>query len=446
MSRNSSSLEDKILEVVLNKQSILITGCAGTGKSMLVNRIKTELIKNGVYTPDQIAVTAMTGIAAINISGRTLAKTLRIGIEKTCSDMEKRVGGLLRWLKNMPRCLIVDEVSMLGGEHFDELHKLYKKALSFLPKRKRKLRGRCLFDQVILVGDFFQLPPIHDVFLFESETFRKYIKTVAELKHVYRQTDPLFLEILAQVRSGSVCRQVETILNLCLRPLDESDGIKPTVLFSLNKNVNSYNLRNLDELTGQERLYKAVDKIRKEEQQKLLDGMTLVPKELKLKVGAQVMHLRNVNGLVNGSRGVVVGFEKRHYPMVRWTSGRVCTVEPFEFEYTINGGTRQEETIVRKQLPLKLAWAVTIHKSQGLTIDKAIIETRNIFEYGQFYVALSRVRSLSGLQMLGFEPRNIKTNPKVLEFYSNLREKGKRKRKRQGASRDEPGPKRRKIE
>jgi len=459
--------ENQIITSILKGDSVLITGCAGTGKSTLINKI--HLVLQQKYEKDEIGITAMTGIASLNIGGKTLQSYLKIGIEKEWQKMVQKVNLKERregknqilafydkkheGIWSRCKCLIIDEVSMLGARYFKNLHKTSRSL--------RKLKNFFGGMQLVLIGDFFQLPPVtkrdekKERYLFESKLFLNNIKTIFELDYIFRQRDPIFLKVLDEVRYGRLTKFGDQKLRECIRPLDCSDGIIPTLLFSLNKNVNYYNNNKIQKLKGEIRIYiskdyengfkkdrniksfksniynsmintyelSKLDKENKWKFDKLNNGKYV--DILRLKIDAQVMYLKNTPeiGLYNGSRGVVTGFEDSddYLPKVKFKNGVEIYIQMCMNEIIINKSSKNEKILIRCQLPLKLAWAFTVHKSQGKTIDYAIISMRNLFCKGHFYVALSRVRTLSGLELLGdYDPSKIETDLKVIEFYATF--------------------------
>jgi ATP-dependent DNA helicase PIF1 len=293
--------------------------------------------------------------------------------------------------------------------------------------------------QIVFVGDFYQLPPVFrvgecDKFVFESPLWNEIVEETIELKQIVRQSDPVFQKILNEARIGEMSEESIAILkgrqNLPWNKLT----IKPTLLYNYRSQVDIVNEQNLKALPGEKMTFKAEKK----------DGDKIIDENVKMKatvreaferleknasyknvlvlaVGAQVMLLKNKNdfsGLMNGSRGVVVGFElhgTEYEPRVQFHSGITISIgrETWESPEDEFKGLRI------KQIPLDLAYAVTIHKSQGATLDLALIDIgRSTFEYGQAYVALSRVKSLESLYIWNFEPSVIRANKKVKEFYS----------------------------
>lgn len=452
-------MKKQVYEKIILGQSIMCLGGAGTGKSTMITELYSDL--KTTFKENEIGVTATTGTAAIKIGGSTFHSFLGIGIKKTFADIKREVFKRKKhdvW--RSLRVLFIDEISMLDGDFFTELE-----------KAARYIRNKELFFggiQLVLFGDFFQLPPVPDIvdkdkkkrrktfkkkdvkYLFESDVLMKNISVIVELTKIHRQTDKVFIKLLNHIKKCKVTIEDEKMLRECCRKLDTSDGIEPTILYPINVDVDKYNREELAKLKGQKHVFKSknsygykydkdvehvkpinTDEVFGEKLMKFLDG-GIIPKELELKVGAQVMYLKNdsINGLVNGSRGVVtkIKYNDKDHPIifVRFVGKK----EDIEIVKQVYDTEIKSDKIVlfRQQIPLKLAWALTIHKCQGMTLDKAKVSTKRIFTYGQFYVALSRVRSLAGLELMDLHLENIKTDPRVLEFYKNLRLSGKKRK------------------
>jgi len=246
------------------------------------------------------------------------------------------------------------------------------------------------------------------------------IKSCIELTQVYRQSDASFLQLLREVRYNSATAQTMATLQGLSRPLDIRCGIRATRLYPVNSEVDRVNAQEPAALPTQAFRFEAQD-VGPSHMLEQLNSLTLFPKSIELKVGAQVMMLKNVTSsrLVNGSRGVIEKFlasndEKAGVvPVVRWLNGSVSTVQREDSNHEVG----RNSTLVRRQFPLKLCWAMTIHKSQGMSIDYLEVDLSRIFERGQAYVALSRARTLAGLRVMAFDPRRFATDPRVVDFY-----------------------------
>lgn len=278
--------------------------------------------------------------------------------------------------------------------------------------------------QLILCGDFLQLPPVikrdetlQQRFCFQSSAWENCIQCVYELKEVHRQSDPEFVKILNHIRIGHVTDDISKRLVQTSKQKIEVNGILATQLCSHTNDSNSINDSKLENLSGEKVLFKAEDS--DPTMTKQLDSQVRAPSQLYLKINAQVMLLKNINiaaGLVNGARGVVVRIEKG-LPIVRFknNSEYACKHEKWIIK-TPTGGA-----FTRRQIPLQLAWAFSIHKSQGLTLDCVEMSLSKVFEAGQAYVALSRSKSLDSLRVLDFDAKQVWANSKVLEYYRIFR-------------------------
>uniref|UniRef100_A0A3P8P5L5 ATP-dependent DNA helicase PIF1 n=1 Tax=Astatotilapia calliptera TaxID=8154 RepID=A0A3P8P5L5_ASTCA len=412
-SRKLNKEQAAVLSAVLSGKNVFFTGSAGTGKSFLLKRIM------GSLPPKSTFATASTGVAACHIGGTTLHNFAGIGsgsapVEQ-CIELAQRPGVLQHWTSC--RHLIIDEISMVEAQFFDKLE-----AVARSVRRSTEPFGGI---QLIVCGDFLQLPPVSKgkekaSFCFQARSWRKVIQINMELTEVRRQTDQSFISLLQAVRVGRVTEEVTAKLIKSANHQIERDGILATRLCTHKDDVDLTNENKLQQLPGSARLFEALDS--DPVLVNTIDAHSPVGRLIQLKVGAQVMLTKNLDvarGLVNGARGVVVDFEsgKHGLPRVRFLCGVTEVLKPERWVFKSGGGIH----LSRQQLPLKLAWAISIHKSQGMTLDCVEISLARVFESGQAYVALSRARSLEGLRVMDFDPRVVRADPEVLLFYRKLR-------------------------
>lgn len=408
--------QQKAVDSILNGDNVFITGQAGTGKSYLLNFLKDKLKDKNFH------ITATTGIAAVNIGGITLHSWAGIGIENI--PVEKIAQNILTVKRTHTRrrlqstqILAIDEVSMLSMEMFEKIDKLLR-----LVRDKDEPFGGI---QIILFGDFFQLPPVDsNNFCFESTIWQEAkIKTII-LKEIFRQKNKEFIELLEHIRNGNInTKDLEILRKRSF--IDNSGIIKPTILSTHNIFVEKINTSKLNNLVSKEMIYQAIFQ-GKEDKIELLKRNCIAKNELRLKIGSQVMMLKNTyqkDGIINGSNGIVVDFSsKKHYPIVKFENGIELVITPETWEIsTYNQEINDVEILATMtQIPLALSWAITIHKSQGMTLDKIECDLQNVFVDGQVYVAISRVRDITGLFIKSFNVDKIKANSKIIDFYKNL--------------------------
>ena len=411
--------QEAVMNEIDKKHNVFITGPGGTGKSFLIKHIKRYLEeKNKV-----VAVTSLTGMASLLIGegARTIHSWSGIGIGNRSVDdyfnfiRVKNKKAREAWRRT--DVLIIDEISMMSDELFEKLDMLGK----LLRWENSKPFGGI---QILCFGDFYQLPPINTKFVFESPLWNKTLDSIVTLDTIYRQKDPLFQKMLNEVRSGEVSDETDELLKSRLNLDYSSEEIQPTKIFSRRDMVDKINSEGLNKIEGESRVYKIVTKgkVHSDSIKKALERMddsAQYEKELVLKVGAQVMLIANVNqelGLVNGRLGIVTGMNAL-WVTVRFKCGYETKIDTHEWKLEDN------ENISRCQIPLILAYAITIHKCQGSTLDSAFIDIgSSIFEYGQAYVALSRVKSIDALYLHSYSRKVIKAHPKVVQYYESLYE------------------------
>lgn len=429
--RKLSDDQKRVFDAVREGRSLFFTGSAGTGKSFLLKTIIKYLKDYKI----NLAVTASTGIAASHLSGTTLHSFAGIGLGKEKpSDLvwkiRKSKHSRERW--KMVEVLIIDEISMVDGILLDKLE--------YIARSVRENEEPFGGIQLILAGDFFQLPPVSigEVlpYAFQANCWRRCVPQVITLQLVFRQTNQEFVELLNDMRIGQVSEKNRKLLQSLSREVKYNDEILPTELYPRKDDVARANSNHLRKINQPELIFEASDRpgeplqnVSSMELRSKLDKNLLVPFRLSLKIGAQVMLVKNMpeEELVNGSVGVIVGFaelpdDPNHpnvgkrstpLPIVKFTNGHQITVSSISFEIEAADGTVLAS---RSQIPLILAWALSIHKSQGQTLERVIVNLKQSFEKGQVYVALSRATSLDSLQVIGFEPRTVEAHPVVLQW------------------------------
>ena len=396
--------QEDALKILKTGASVFLTGEPGSGKTHTINSY-VEYLRSHDIEP---AITASTGIAATHIGGMTIHSWSGIGIAKELSPHDlTRIAEKSYLAKRIKKAsvLIVDEVSMLDA-----------RTLSLVEAVVKKIRGNDMpFGglQTVLIGDFFQLPPVtrgdeKTQFAFDSESWTNLSPTICYITEQHRQDDREFLDVLNGIRSNSF---QEVHFNHIESRLTSKDQIPSgiTKLFSHNANVDQVNDRELAKLSAKGQKFEMAGKGPKKLTETLKKGC-LSPETLELKIGAVVMFTKNNprEGFVNGTLGKVIGFDNdSSYPIIKTRSGKNIDAEPMDWTVEENGFVRAKIT----QIPLRLAWAITIHKSQGMSLDAAVMDLGSVFEYGQGYVALSRVRNLSGLHLLGINDHALLVHP-----------------------------------
>lgn len=398
--------------------NVFLTGPAGSGKTYLLDQYISYLREHGVG----VAVTASTGIAATHLEGQTIHSWSGMGVRDSLGDDEiSKIISNKRIERNLKKTkvLIIDEVSMLHPRQLDMVERITRHALDFT----KPFGGL----QVILSGDFFQLPPVSredrgggdKKFAYECDSWNGGDFKICYLHEQYRQQEDELLTILNSIRSGTAGENVKVPLRTRYKK-DPESAVLPTRLYARNMNVDQINQVELEKLAGAEKTFY----MQAHGFSALTDALKrncLAPEELRLKIGAEVMFVKNsISGAyVNGTRAVVVDFDKvDRWPVVETFSGRTITVQPDEWRLEENGTVRATLT----QVPLRLAWAITIHKSQGMTLDSAEIDLSDAFEPGMGYVALSRVRTLSGLKLMGLNDTALSVHPKILAHDKKFQE------------------------
>lgn len=414
-----SPSQKKIFEAYQNNSNLFITGPAGTGKSYLIKKIVQDATSRGKC----VQCCALTGCAAIllDCNAKTIHSWSGVGILNKPDD-EIIHSLLLKKYKHKSwkstDILIIDEISMMNARLFSLLNNIGK-----LIRRNKKPFGGV---QIILSGDFYQLPPITGKFCFESPDWAECIQQSILLKTIYRQNDPVFTKILNQIRKGRISKRTYNILNECVEK-DKTDlnGISPTVILPRKYQTELINNSHLEKLDTPSVLFEAkvnhagcrnVNHVFIEYEIKHMFQTNVFDKYVTVKVGAQVMCISNLdmeNEICNGSIGKIIEISPNEV-LVQF---KKCTqwIKPHVW------ASESIEGLSISQLPIILAWSCTIHKIQGATLELVDIDVGSgIFECGQTYVALSRVRNLKGLYMRSFDPLKITVNKKVHKYYTNL--------------------------
>lgn len=401
------------LSIMMGGRSVFLTGAPGAGKTYVLN----EFIRLATYEGKNVAVTASTGIAATHIGGMTIHSWSGLGIKEFLTEHDMQwLAGNDRLVKryNAADVLVIDEVSMLHGRRLD----MVNQAAKLLRKSDQPFGGL----QVVLVGDLFQLPPISRGgeaadFVHLSAAWQELDPRVCYLTEQHRQAGDALLDLLEAMRRGDVHELHEAALR---ERLERRPGEHEVVtrLYSHNMDVDSINARHLRALTDVGRMYRMRTSGQKPKIEQLVKSL-LAPEELELKLGAEVMFVANnfPSGYVNGTRGRVVAFDGE-VPVVELQNGREVRVESFSWKLDEDGKTKAEVA----QLPLRLAWAITIHKSQGMSLDAAEIDLSRSFTPGMGYVALSRVRSFDGVYLAGINQMALAMHPAIFAFDAELRD------------------------
>jgi len=441
--------QQQALDILKTGENVFLTGVAGSGKTYLLEQFILSLRFRGM----KVGITASTGVAATHLSGMTINSWAGIGIN---SDLEEHdIDELLKrkYLHKRFRdtkVLIIDEVSMLPARTFEAVDRVLR---AF--KRVSAPFGGM---QVVLSGDFFQLPPIQrnsnieyrnskqiqkpksfgnsnfkhsnitsdfgfraSNFIFKSPLWQELDLKICYLNKPFRQDDKRFLSMLDEIRDNNITKETWDTLKTCFLNQKKTDHL-PTKLYTHNAHADTVNASELAKLSGVPRVYLMETK-GNPSLSFILQKNCLAPQQLILKQGALVMFVKNNSelGYVNGSMGTVIDFDDKGLPIVETYEGRQITARPATWEIEDDG-----EVVARiSQIPLRLAWAITIHKSQGMSLDTAEIDLGKSFIEGLGYVALSRVRTLDGIKLRSINRTALSVKEEVREFDKKLREDSK---------------------
>lgn len=423
------------LRDLLKSKNILLTGGGGVGKSYLTSELITAMKKEG----KQVVVLGSTGVSAVNINGQTIHSFFAFGICNSLDELKRHDKYTKQRVKELNKILysadllVIDEISMVSANLLDMI--------------QARIKNSNFSGSILFVGDFFQLPPVKSKqtenlslfgeaeFAFESSAWDYFEPAIVELKTTKRTTDEYFFQILNKIRTGIYDSEVGEYLFDLKKNLHVKD-INPTILYGRNKEADIKNLQKLEELTTPKVVLKAKEKShvsslsvsRIESWKKALP----IPIDLSLKIGAVVLFCTNKWGhYYNGERGIIKGIDEE-YLEVEKVNGQIVKVVRQEYtmheNILLNDHIEEKPLISLEQFPIKLAYAITIHKSQGMSIDNLICNIDNIFEKSQFYVAISRAKEPKNLMLdytyheKNFENhvrRCIQVSQKVSDFYNN---------------------------
>lgn len=483
-----------VMQMIVDRgENVFFTGAAGTGKSHLLRQIVASL-RRGRYE-SEVAITATTGLAAYNIGGQTLHRWsgIRTGEGNVASHVQyikKNMGGVRDNWRNC-RILVIDEVSMLDANLLDKLEEIAR-----LVRGKPQPFGGI---QLVLTGDFFQLPPVSKGgsdgaatnLCFEAKCWPTVIARSIVLTRIFRQKDNRLVQMLNSMRTGQLDNEIMAQFKQLERTVQYDDGLEPTELYPVRWQVDMANKTKMQALEGAVFTYNALDSSTFDSSQKLLDQL-ICHKTLELKIGAQVLLIRNLTDqLINGRRGVIVTFMndvewsvlgpfilenkralqvynavlnatadlasgnatsgndravvraeieeiefpdadtrsrfemalvsplKTKLPIVDFRFGQIVPIERVDFTAAAGSGVKYSE-VTRNQIPLVPSWALSIHKAQGQTLDRLVVDLGKVFEAGQAYVAVSRATSYDRLQIKGFSRDKVRVHPRVADFYKQL--------------------------
>lgn len=413
----------RVLYLIKQKKNVFITGHAGTGKSYILSKLKEKIPK--------LVITSTTGIAAVNVKGQTIHSWAGIGI---CNrPIEQTVEKILKKssVKNqIQKCkiLAIDEISMLDIKTFEYVDSVLRQVRSC----DEPFGG----IQVLFIGDFFQLPPVEknensaQKYCFESKLWKDLDLYTVLLTKNYRQNEENLITALSNMRTNSLTDADVKLLKTreCKENIDTQNALH---IFATNQEADNYNNMKFNKINSKEYKLYAIDgvykgeklienptNLREENILKRIDVVCSAEKSISLKIGVRVMLLKNLDfdkGLINGSCGEVKEINDE-YVLVYFDNGQSTKITRHDFEFYNN----EKLIALRRQFPLRLAYGITIHKSQGMSLDKLVVDCSRIFEKGQAYVALSRIKTLNGLYLQNFNPAKVMTDEKVVEFYRTL--------------------------
>jgi len=400
-------LQSKALAILKSGKNVFLTGSAGAGKTYVLN----QYIKHLRHHKMGVAITASTGIAATHLGGQTIHSWCGMGVKDDLNTADLKNLKTKKYLVTKiekAKVLVIDEISMLHKRQLDLINKILK----FFKKTEAPFGGL----QVVVSGDFFQLPPVTDgnelskeKFCFMSEAWVEADFSICYITQQFRQSNNLLNQVLNEVRAQKVSQE-------SIKALWEAQETNPegevTKLYTHNVDVDRINEDFFKKLKGTAKKFTAKTKGNPKLQEVLIKSV-LAREEVSLKKGTKVMFVKNnfEKGYVNGTLGHVFDFwddDGKKMPIVKTNHGVNIYVQPEIWPMEDEKG---KELASFEQIPLRLAWAITVHKSQGMTLDAAEIDLSKTFELGQGYVALSRISSLEGLKLMGFNSKSLHVDP-----------------------------------
>lgn len=392
-----------VLDDIFAGRNIFVTGAAGTGKSHLLRRIREILNEKRI----PFGLAGSTGVSAVNIGGSTLHSWCGIGLGTgPVSNLVQNIRNNKNAFRRIAKSdiLFLDEVSMISGELFEKIDKVFR----MVREQDVPFGGM----QIVMFGDMLQLPPVEGKFVFETPLWDQCGIAVHMLTKVFRQDDLEFSTALGMLRMGRLDEPTKAFFNKRFTAVDPNPEVPPVSIVAKNETADAINRKELDSLEGELVTYEAED-TGNDTALRLLEKC-LIPKTLHIKIGARVMCLINFAdlGIMNGSTGYVTGYVSG-LPEVLFDNGVQVVMENVEKEVVQDGKTIGSRT----QIPMRLAWAISTHKSQGTTLDKIKVILGEAWEPSQCYVALSRVRTVDGLFIDSLNRAALKPNARALAFY-----------------------------